>query len=159
MFNAFLKIEGVKGEATQEGFKEHIPLDSFSLGASNPVDMMSGGGRGAGRVSVSTFNAGKMTDKSSPILFQACCVGKHFPNAEVSICKAGGEQKAFLTYKFDTVFIADINWSGGGGDDTPAETLSLAFSKIEMTHLSQDMKGQLGDPIVASYDIAAATAG
>ena len=60
-----------------------------------------------------------------------------------------------MTYKFDTVFIADINWAGGG-DETPMETLSLAYSKIEMTYKSQDAKGQLGKPVVASYDISAA---
>jgi type VI secretion system secreted protein Hcp len=158
MFNAFLKIDGVQSDATQKGFEKQIKLNSFSLGANNPVDMSAGGGRGAGRVSVSTFNVSKLTDKSSPVLFQACCLGKHFKNAVVSICKAGGQQEAYLTYKFDTVFIASINWSGGGGDDTPAEQLSLAFSKVEMTHKSQDEAGRLVEPIVASYDIGKATA-
>jgi len=155
MFNAFLKIEGVEGEATQDKFQKQIPLASFNLGANNSIDMMAGGGRGAGRASLSTFNISKSTDKASPILFQACCLGKHFPKAEVSICKAGGTQEPFMTYKFDTVFIADINWSGGG-EETPTETLSLAYSKIEMTYKSQDEKGQLGKPVVASYDISAA---
>ncbi len=158
MFNAFLKIQGVKSDATQKGFEGQIRLDSFSLGASNAIDMTAGGGRGAGRASLSTFNVSKATDKSSPVLFQACCLGKHFKDAVVSICKAGGEQEAYLTYKFDTVFIADINWSGGGGDETPMETLSLAYSKIEMTLKTQDAAGKLGDPIVASYDIGKATA-
>lgn len=158
MFNAFLKIDGVKSEATQKGFEGQIKLDSFSLGASNPVDMTAGGGRGAGQVEVSTFNVSKMTDKSSPVLFQACCLGKHFKNAVVSICKAGGAQEAYLVYKFDTVFIADIRWNGGGGSDTPSEDLELAFTKVEMTHKSQDATGKLGDPIVASYDIGKATA-
>jgi type VI secretion system Hcp family effector len=159
MFNAFLKIAGVESEATQKGFEKQIKLDSFNMGASNPVDMSAGGGRGAGRASLSTFNVTKMTDKSSPILFQACCLGKHFKDAVVSICKAGGEQEAFLTYKFDTVFIADISWGGGGGEDTPTEALSLAYTKVVMTHKSQDREGKLGDPIVASYDIETATGG
>lgn len=155
MFNAFLKIEGVKGDAVQDGFEEQIALDSFSLGAANPTEVMAGGGRSSGKVMVSDFSASKLSDKASPILFQACCLGKHFPNAQVSICKASGErQEVFLTYKFDTVFVADINWSGGGGADSPMETLSLAFNKIEIEHKSQDEKGGLGEPIVASYDIA-----
>ena len=158
MFNAFLKIDGVKSEATQKGFEGQIKLNSFELGAHNPVDMSAGGGRGAGQVEVSTFKIAKLTDKSSPVLFQACCLGKHFKNAVVSICKAGGEQETYLSYKFDTVFIADIQWNGGGGEDTPEENLELAFSKVEMTHLSQDAAGVLGEPIVASYDIGKATA-
>jgi type VI secretion system secreted protein Hcp len=160
MFNAFLKIAGVESEATQKGFEKQIKLESFHMGASNPVDMSAGGGRGAGRATLTTFDITKMTDKSSPVLFQACCLGKHFKDAVVSICKAGGEQEAFLTYKFDTVFIADISWGAGSeGADTPEESLSLAYTKVEMTHLSQDREGKLGDPIVASYDIETATGG
>jgi type VI secretion system secreted protein Hcp len=158
MFNGFLKIEGVESEATQKGFEGCIKLDSFSLGASNPVDMSAGGGRGAGQVSLSMFNVTKLTDKSSPILFQACCLGKHFAKAVVSICKAGGEQIEYLTYKFDTVFIADISWGGGGGEDTPSESLSLAYSKVEMTYKEQKADGSLGGAIRAAYDISTATA-
>lgn len=159
MFNAFLKIDGVDSEATQKGFEKQIKLASFNLGASNPVDMSAGGGRGAGQVQLSTFNVTKMTDKSSPILFQACCLGKHFKNAIISICKAGGEQAEYLTYKFDTVFIADISWGGGGGEDTPSESLSLAYTKVEMTYKEQDASGKVGKPVKAAYDISLAAAG
>lgn len=157
MFNAFLKIEGVESEATQKGFEGQISLDSFNLGASNPVDVQSGG-MGAGKVNLSNFNVSKLTDAASPILFQACCLGKHFPNAVVSICKAGGDQAVYLEYKFDTVFIANIDWSGGGGDERPTETLSLAFHKVEMTYKKQKVDGTLGSPVVASYDQMKATA-
>jgi type VI secretion system secreted protein Hcp len=156
MFNAFLKIDGVDSEATQKGFEKQIKLASFNLGASNPVDMSAGGGRGAGQVQLSTFNVTKMTDKSSPILFQACCLGKHFKNAIISICKAGGEQAEYLTYKFDTVFIADISWGGGGGEDTPSESLSLAYTKVEMSYKEQDATGKVGTPVRASYNIGTA---
>lgn len=157
MFNAFLKIDGVDSEAIQKGFEGQIELASFSLGASNPTNL-GGGGWGAGKVSVSSFNVTKRTDSASPLMFQACCLGKHFPNAKVSICKAGGEQQVFLEYQFDTVYIEDIQWSGGAGDDVPMETVSLAFGKVEMTYKRQNPDGSLGKPIVASYDIGAATA-
>lgn len=157
MFNAFLKIEGVKSEATQKGFEGQIALDSFNLGAANPVDVQTGG-MGAGKVNLSNFNVSKVTDAASPILFQACCLGKHFPNAVVSICKAGGDQAVYLQYKFDTVFIASIDWSGGGGDERPREMLSLAFHKVEMTYKQQKPDGTLGSPVVASYDQMKATA-
>jgi len=158
MFNAFLKIDGVESEATQKGFEKQIRLDSFNMGASNPVDMSAGGGRGAGQVSLSTFNVTKMTDKSSPVLFQACCLGKHFKNAVITICKAGGEQLPYLTYKFDTVYIADISWGGGGGEDTPSESLSLAYTRVEMTYKEQKADGTLANPIKAAYDISLGTA-
>ena len=156
MFNAFLKIEGVNSVATQKGFEGQIALDSFNLGASNPITNEVGEGMGAGKVNVSNFNVSKATDAASPVLFQACCQGKHFPNAVISICKAGGEQAVYLEYKFDKVFIASIDWSGGGGDERPMETLSLAFHKVQMTYKKQKADGTLGDPVVAGWDLVKA---
>ncbi len=156
MFNAFLKIHGVEGEAVQSDYEGQIALHSFNLGATNPGEQhLGGGGRATGRAKVSDFTASKLTDKASPILFQACCLGKHFPNAQITVCKATGDrQDWFLKYNFDTVFITDLQWAGGGGDDTPLESFSMSFSKIEVTYRSQDIKGNVGEPVVASYDIA-----
>ena len=87
-----------------------------------------------------------------------CLAYLSVPVLSFSICKAGGEQAEYLTYKFDTVFIADISWGGGGGEDTPSESLSLAYTKVEMSYKEQDKDGKLGKPVRAAYDISRATA-
>ena len=48
MFNAFLKIEGVEGEATQDKFQKQIPLVGFNLGANNRHDGRCGPGSWTG---------------------------------------------------------------------------------------------------------------
>jgi type VI secretion system secreted protein Hcp len=152
-FDAFLKLEGVKGEATAKGFEGAIELLSFSWGASNPVSVGAGGGMGAGKVSVSSFNFMKKSDQASPTLFQQCCSGKHFPKGTVTLRKAAGKQVDFLKYDITHVFVESIQWSGsGGGDDTPAESVSLAFQKVDITYTPLKQDGSPGSPVVASWD-------
>jgi type VI secretion system secreted protein Hcp len=157
-FDTFIDIATVEGESTAAGFEKKIEIYSFSWGASNPVTIGSGsGGMSGGKVSISSFNIMKKTDKASSTLFQACAAGQHFPTALVTMRKAtgtSGEQKAFLVYKFTEVMVESIQWSGSsGGDDTPTESLSLAFGKVEITYSKQDDKGAMAVAGQAAWDL------
>jgi type VI secretion system secreted protein Hcp len=145
-FDTFLKFTGgneVVGESTAADHIGEIEIYSFSLGASNPVTVGSGStGLTGGKVSISSFNAMKKTEKSSTKLFAACCSGQHFASALVTLRKAtgvSGGQATFLTYTFEDVLIESIQWSGStGGDDTPTESLSIAFGKVTIDYSMQD---------------------
>ena len=154
----YLTVDGVEGEATAAGFEGQIVLDSFQLGANNPTSIGAGGGAGSGKVTLSNFTVSKRTDASSVPLFLACCSGTHFANAEVTIRRAGGEQIEFLKYTFDTLFVEDISWSGGTGDEGPMETLSLAYGSVEMTYTPQNADGTAGAAIVGGWDQIAVAA-
>lgn len=156
-FDTFLKIDGVEGESMQSKHEKEIEIYSFSWGATNPTTVGSAtGGLSAGKVSVSGFNLMKKTDKTSPVLFNACCAGKHFKEAKVTMNKASGDagQAPFLTYKFTDVMIESIQWSGStGGDDTPTESVSFVFAKVEIEYQQQDAKGAVGKPVLGSWDL------
>lgn len=157
-FDTFLKIESpeLKGESTAKGFENTIEIYSFSWGASNPVTVGSGtGGMSGGKVSVSSFNVMKKTDKASPELFAACCTGKHYGKATVTMRKAGGKQETFLVYTFTEVMVESVQWSGSsGGDDTPTESLSLAFGKVEISYTAQKPDGTMdSSPVKAVWDL------
>lgn len=155
MYDAYLKLDGVEGEATASEFEGWIEIDSFSLGASNPANIGSGGeGIGAGKVNVSSFNVAKKTDAASPVIFQACCKGDHFPNAEVTLRKSGGSQMEFIKFTFDKVYVEDIQWSGASqADDVPMENLSLAFGKVVVTYTKQTAEGDPAGSIEASWNL------
>jgi type VI secretion system secreted protein Hcp len=156
-FDSFLKLDGIKGEATADKFKDAIDIYSFSWGASNPISHQ-GPGLGAGKVSISSFNIMKKTDSSSTSLFQACCNGTHIKKGSLHMRKAGGEQVEFLKYEFEGMMVESVQWSGSsGGDDTPTESVSLAFSKVSITYTAQDKEGKAGTPVVASWDLMKVT--
>lgn len=156
-YDTHLEIKEVPGEATAKGMEGKIEIYSFSLGASNPVTVGSGStGMGAGKATVSSFNIMKKTDSSSPVLFAACVKGDHFPKAVVTLRKAGGSagQSEFLKYEFEKVYVENIQWSGAsGGDDTPTESVSLAFGKVTVSYLPQDDTGKAGAAIMKSWNL------
>jgi type VI secretion system secreted protein Hcp len=158
-FDTFMDIAGVEGESTAKGMEKKIEIYSFSWGASNPTTVGAGAtGISAGKVSISSFNIMKKSEKSSPKLFSACCNGKHFDTATVTMRKATGDagQKAFLTYTFTDVMVESVQWSGSsGGDDTPTESVSFAFVKVAVSYQQQDSKGgNVGNPVDASWDLS-----
>ena len=158
-YDAYMKAKDVEGEATAKGMEGQVEVLSFSFGASNPSTVGPGtGGIAAGRVSVSSFNIMKRTDKASPVLFQSCCKGKHIGEIIVTLRKASGDsgQAPFLKYTFTDCMVDSIQWSGSsGGDDTPTESVSFAYSKVEIEYFMQDDKGALKTAGQASWDRAA----
>ena len=156
-FDTFLDIAEVPGESTAKGQEGKIEIYSFSWGASNPITIGSGTtGVSAGKASLSSFNVMKKTDKSSAKLFAACTTGDHFPTMKVVLRKAtgAGGQDAFLTYTFTEVFVESIQWSGSsGGDDTPTESVSFAFGKVEIEYKAQGKDGKLKVDGQASWDV------
>ena len=149
----YLQVDSgaVKGEATAVGFEEQIVLDSFQLGANNPTSIGTGGGAGSGKVTLSNFTVSKRTDTSSVPLFLACCKGTHFENAVVTVRRAGGEQIKHLTYTFNVLFVEDISWSGGAGDE-PMETISFAYGSVSMAYTPQNSLGGADPEIVGVWD-------
>jgi type VI secretion system secreted protein Hcp len=159
-FDTYIKFDGIDGEVTAKGMEKTIEIYSFSWGASNPTSAHSSGGKAlsAGKVSVSSFNLMKKVDKTSAQLFQNCCTGKMINKATVTMRKAGGDagQAAFLVYEFTDLLVESVQWSGSsGGDDTPTESVSFAFGKVDITYNQIDKKGSPTKAGQAAYDIAA----
>lgn len=152
-FDTFMLPDGVPGESTDDKHAGWIEIYSFSWGASNPVTVGSGtGGMSGGKVSISSFNVMKKTDKASPTLFDYCCRGEHIKKVDVILRKSGGTALEYLTYNFEEVMVESIQWSGStGGDDAPTESLSLAFGKVTVTYVPQDKAGKGGTKVVKSY--------
>jgi type VI secretion system secreted protein Hcp len=163
-FDTYLKISSpdVNGEATATGYEQWIEIYSFSWGASNPTTVGSGSsGLSAGKVSISSFNVMKKTETSSPSLFAACTAGQHYATAEVDMRKAtgtSGQQQVFLKYTFTDVMVESVQWSGStGGDDTPTESVSFAFGKVQVDYFKQADDGSMANAGSASWDLTKVT--
>ena len=110
-----------------------IPILSYSVGASNPVTIGSGGGgAGSGKVSFSSLNLMKAVDINSPPLLSAVAKGQHLPTATFTAQWGTGPTSATMSYKLDDVIVESVQHSGGGG--APTESLSLAFAKVTWTY-------------------------
>jgi len=153
-YDAYLKIDGIKGESKADKMKDTIDLQSFKWGANNPTTMGKGGGAAGGKVALSSFNFRKRTDVASPKLFEACCNGTHIKEATLTLRKAGGKEALnYLEYKFSDLFIDSVQWEGAqGGDETPMEAVSFAFAKVQITYTEQTAQGAGSGKVMGSWD-------
>ena len=132
-FDAFLKLDGIDGESTDQKHKEWIEVLSFHWGVSN-TSHASGGGGGAGKVSFNDFSFVHKLDKATPKLFVSCCTGEHIKDATFTVrdSKGGGKggQLDYLKIKLENVLVSSVRPAGTsqGGDSTPLEEVTLNFS-------------------------------
>jgi type VI secretion system secreted protein Hcp len=125
-----MKIPTIDGESQSDQFRDYFEVYSFSWGVSQGGTQASGGGGGAGKVSVSDISFMKSTGKASPKLFLHCCQGTHFPSSAVVVTRiVDGREEVYLEYKLENVMISSYQTSGDGGS-VPTESLSLNFTKI-----------------------------
>jgi type VI secretion system secreted protein Hcp len=110
-----------------------IPILSYSVGASNPGSLATGGGAGAGKVSFSSLSMLKAVDSNSPALFTAVARGEHFAVATFTAQWGTAATSATMSYKLEDVVVESVQHSGGGGG-APTESLSLFFGKVTWTY-------------------------
>ena len=169
LFDAFLKIDGIKGESADGNHKGEIDIIGFSWGMSQTGVSATGGGGGAGKVHVHDFSVTKKTDASSPLLMLNCANGAHIKEANFVVRKAGGEQLEYLKIKLTDVLVSSykpnaliglllpaVQAAGNGSDEIPMEQVTLNFAKIEFSYQPQGSDGKAqGGPILAGWDVKA----
>lgn len=128
--NAYMKIESIGTNNTPAT----IDILSFQWGVGRASDNSTGGGGGAGKVSLHDITITKTTDSASPPLLIACANGQHLGNAEISILlpavqDSGGQE--YLKYEFTDVLVSEFQAGGNfGGSPLPVETLKFEFGHV-----------------------------
>src|SRR5262245_20563543 len=151
----FFTLKGVKGDAQAKGFEDTITVLAWSWGMSQTGTTHVGTGGGAGKVNVQDLSITKYVDKASPTLMHACCTGKHFEDATLSVRKAGGEQLVYLKIDIKDIIITSLSTGGSGGEDRLTENVTFNFASVKFGFQPQDKNGaKLGGEVSASYDIA-----
>jgi type VI secretion system secreted protein Hcp len=151
----FLKLDGIDGESADDKHKNEIDLHSWSWGATNAGTMHSGGGGGAGKVSVQDFHFNMEINKATPKLILACCGGDHIKKATLICRKAGKDQQEYLKITFSDVLVSSYQTGGTAGSPIPHESIALNFSKVEFEYKPQKADGTLDGPVKAGWDLKA----
>ena len=173
-FDAFLKLDGIKGESTDHKHKGEIDIMSFSFGMSQIGTSHTGSGGGSGKVTFQDLHITKRVDSSSPLLFLNCANGQHIKEANLVVRKAGGDQMEYMKWKLTDVLVSSYQPAGatthsgaaaataggasvgGYSDEIPLEQISLNYSKIEFSYQPQGADGKpSGGPVMAGWDVKA----
>ena len=107
----FMKIDGANGESKDANHKNWSDIISFSWGATQPGNMASGGGLGAGKASFNDLHVVARIDKAAPAVMKHCASGKHLSKIELSVCKAGGQQVEYTKITLEDVLVSSVQLS------------------------------------------------
>ncbi|CAN5669413.1 type VI secretion system receptor/chaperone Hcp [soil metagenome] len=152
----FIKLGTLKGESgdADPKHKDTIDVLAWSWGMSNSGNAHQGGGLGVGKASVQDISFTKWIDRSSPEIMANCLSGKHFPDAKLTVRKAGDKPLEYLVITLQQVLVTSVSTGGSGGEDRLTENVTLNFAKVKLDYMTQKDDGTPGDPIKVGWDIA-----
>ncbi len=151
----FIKIGDIKGESKDKAHADEVDVLAWSWGMSQNGNMHLGTGGGAGKVNVQDLTLTKYLDKATPNLMMACSSGKHYPEAKLTVRKAGGSaQVEYLVITMKEVLISSVTTGGSGGEDRLTETIGLNFAQVQVDYQAQKEDGSKeGGPIKYGWNI------
>jgi type VI secretion system secreted protein Hcp len=148
----FAKIGDIKGESLDAKHKDEIEVLSFSWGVSNGAGPVAGAGAGQRKATFQDLTITHNLDKASPLLLKACATGAHLKDATITHRKAGKGQQEYLIVKMNDVIITGVSHGGGSGE-SPSETITLAFAKVDLEYRPQKPDGTLDQGVPFKYDL------
>ena len=159
-FDAFVKIEGVPGESTDEKHKDWIEIHSYSCGVDQPASATASsvGSLSAERANFRAMVITKPLDKASPKLAQGCASGEHYPKVTLELCRAGGDKQPYMEYKLTDAMVSSCAPGGArnGDDSVPLETISFTYGQIEWKYTQTKVAGGAGSGnVAAGWDLKA----
>jgi type VI secretion system secreted protein Hcp len=124
-YAAYLHLDGILGECTEEAHRGWMTIDSFSHGVSHPEQ-----GRGA---FLSDLSIARMVDRATPLLARATAEGRLFREVRLELCRKDGSRARFMELRLTNARLTMHSLSGAPQADvrTPFESLGLACEKIE----------------------------
>jgi type VI secretion system secreted protein Hcp len=151
----FLKLEGVDGESKDDSHKKEIDVLAWSWGASQSGTGHTGGGSGAGKVSVQDVSVTKYVDSASHLLLLDCCNGQHIKKGTLVVRKAGATPLEYIKLTMEDIIVSGIHSGGSGGEDRLTENVTLNFSKFKYEYTPQKADGSGDGTKETGWDIAA----
>ncbi len=150
----FMKINGVKGNVTSQGYEGWIQLSSMDNGIKR--NMATKVGKTADRESTTpSFQEIEITkdiDSSTPTLYQYACEGHSMTNVEIHACSTGQTLSPYAKIQLSNVVVSSYHETILG-DEQPFEEITLNFTKIQKTYISRDSQNKPQSPITFGFDL------
>jgi type VI secretion system secreted protein Hcp len=156
--DAYLQIEGIKGESQDSAHQGWIELTSAMWGVIQPrsTTASTGGGHTSERCEHQALTVTKLADLASPILMQHCSMGKTIAKVKLEFMRADGDGKPVKYYvvELENVMVASITQSLHEGSIL-CDSIGLHFARIKWTYTQQKVGGGAGGSTAGGWDLAA----
>ena len=160
-FDAFIKIDGIPGESTDDAHKDWIEVKSFTHKIEQPASATASsvGGATAERVNLAPLEIVHLIDKASPKLYDAACTGKHIKEIKFELCRAGGDKVKYFEVTLEQAIVSRVEPKGAATvekEGFPLETVAFSYGKIKWQYTQQKRAdGAGGGNVVAGWDLTA----
>ena len=150
------KFGDIKGETSIDSYVDQVELGSFQwgvgVGVSSPSSS-SNNERSTGQPSFSEAVVTKSFDLASCQFMQKCAQGDEMKVELTFLKSAGGQNKPYMLVTMENVLISGFSLSSGG--DMPSESISLNYTKFQVTYISQSTNSDLAGKDKFGWDLAA----
>ena len=155
--DAYLQIDGIKGESTDSAHPGWIEITATHWGVTQPrtTIVSTAGGHTAGHSEHRTLSFSKHVDLASPVLMQHCSMGKTLPKAKLEFMRADGDGKPVKYYQveLENILISHMDQVMREGDILQDE-IGLCFSKVKWTYTQQKITGGISGSTSGGWDLA-----
>lgn len=137
----FIKVGDIEGESSDKKHGKEIDVLAWSWGMSQSGTTHMGGGGGSGKVNVQDLSFTKYVDASTHALMKACCDGTHYPEAKLTVRKAGKDALEYIKLTLKEVIVTSVSTGGSGGEDRLTENVALNFAEFKLEYTPQKPDG------------------
>ena len=149
--DAYLKLSGISGVATDSAHTHWIEITSFSFGIRGPDGLARSTDANKEAPKPDDISISKKVDKASPLLAKAAADPVKYGNktATIALCGRSGPKvlttsigglPTYMKYELKQVWIKSYTVTGGSGYAT--ETLSLGFYSVEWIYTDGNISGK-----------------
>ena len=156
--DAYLQIEGIKGESTDEKHRDWIEVSNVIYAVRQPrAEVVStAGGHTNGKAELYPISFQKLADLASPVLLQTCAMGKTLPRAVFEFMRADGDGKPinYFRIELENIMIANITPDSGEGGIIQ-ERVQLAYARMKWAYTKQSVRGGTEGKTAGGWDCSA----
>ncbi len=154
----YIEYEGIDGDVTADGYKNHIMISSLAFGVARAISMDVGNlrNREPTRPSLGRITLKKIVDSSVTGLFKESVSGAIGKKVMIKFVRTGaGQVTEFMRYNLENCLISGYTIKANG-KNIPEEIITLSFSKIIVSYIDHDDINKYGNRYISGYDLVMA---
>lgn len=152
----YFQMDGIQGDATQEQHVKWMDIQTMHWNVSRNVNTLAGAAanREASEPAVSEVTLTKISDSSTTKLFQEACTGTKGKTAKIDLVSTSNPGNVYIQYILTNAIVA--SYTVGSSGDRPTESITLNFTKMDITYTPYDETNTPSSALRASFDVATA---